>query len=220
MKVKICGIKDHEHVKLLIDVGVDAIGVVVNVPKSPRNISIKDAQEIHGLIPPFTTFVCVTIAKSVSDALELEKELRSDVIQIHALESESFFKELRKKLKTKLILGLPIDENGKSKVINEDPIEASKVLSKYCDALLIDRFSSKTIGGSGKLNDMDIAKKVRETIKIPLILSGGLNDQNVKEAIQHVVPYAVDVSSGVESAPGMKDENLILQFIKQAKEVI
>ena len=67
---------------------------------------------------------------------------------------------------------------------------------------------------------MDVAKKVRNAIKIPLILSGGLNHQNVKEAIQHVVPYAVDVSSGVESAPGKKDENLILQFIKQAKEVI
>ncbi len=220
VKVKICGIKDPEHVKLLINIGVDAIGVVVNVPKSPRNLSIKNAQEIRTLIPPFIAFTCVTIGDSVSDVLKLEDEIRPDVIQVHSLKEESFFKELRFKLKTKLILGLPIDEDGYSKVISKDPIEACNVLSKYCDALLIDSFSKKTIGGSGRLNNIKIAKKVRNAIKIPLILSGGLNDQNVKEAIQYVVPFAVDVSSGVESSPGIKDENLILQFMKQAKEVV
>ncbi|NHI93467.1 MAG: phosphoribosylanthranilate isomerase [Candidatus Lokiarchaeota archaeon] len=219
VKIKICGIREEEHVNLLIEEGVDAIGTVINVPKSPRNLSVKRALAIKRILPPFIDFVCVTIPNSISGIITLERILNPDVIQLHALESESFFKEIRKKTKIKLIISLPIDQDGNSKVINNDPIISSKILAKYCDALLIDTYSEITIGGSGILNNLEIAKEVKEVIEIPLILSGGLNPDNIINAIQQVRPYAVDVSSGVESSPGIKDEGLIVNFIKNAREV-
>lgn len=220
VKIKICGISEENHVKLLVKEGIDCIGTVVNVPKSPRNLDVKKALSLKKNIPSSISFVCVTIPESTSNIISLENDLQPDVMQLHALENESFFKEIREKIKSKLVLGLPIDKNGNSKVIYKDPISSAMILSKYCDALLIDSYSEKTIGGSGVINDFEAAKKVKEAIRIPLILSGGLNPENVVEAIQYVQPHAVDVSSGVESSPGMKDENLIIKFIKNARKVV
>jgi len=220
VKIKICGIRDENHIKLLVKEGVDAIGTVINVPKSPRNMSVKTALSLKKIIPPFINFVCVTIPNSISGVTTLENHLKPDVMQLHALENESFFKDIRKSIKSKLVFGLPIDKNGNSKVIHKDPIISAKVLSKYCDALLVDSYSENTIGGSGITNDLEIAKKIREVIKIPLILSGGLNPENISNAIKHVQPYAVDVSSGVESSPGIKNEELMINFIKNARKVV
>ena len=220
VKIKICGISEEKHVDLLIKEGVDCIGVVVNVPKSPRNVDVKKSLSLKKLIPPSISFVCVTIPKSVSSVINLENSLQPDVLQLHSLEDESFFKEIKENIKSKLVLGLPVDKDGNSKVIGKDPIESAKVLSKYCDALLVDSYSEKTIGGSGITSDFEIAKKVKTAIKIPLILSGGLNPENISNAIKHVRPHAVDVSSGVESSPGIKDEQLIINFIKNAKKVV
>ncbi|MHA1143141.1 MAG: phosphoribosylanthranilate isomerase [Candidatus Helarchaeota archaeon] len=218
-KIKICGLKDSKHIEQIVYQGVDAIGTVVNVPRSARSISIQHALSIRRSIPPFISHVCVTVPETIVDALSLEEKLRPDVLQVHALEKESFFKELRRIIKTKLVLALPIDESGNSRLIDKDPIFASQVLTKYCDALLIDSYSAKTIGGSGVVHDWSIAKKVRESINVPLILSGGLTPENVRNAIETVQPFAVDVSSGVESAPGVKDIDLIKEFIKNSREV-
>lgn len=217
-KIKICGLKEVKHVNQVVKEGVDAIGTVVNVPKSPRNITVEQALSLKKLIPPFISYTCVTIPNFPMDVRMIEKELQPDVLQIHAIKPESFFEQLRKLASTKLILGLPINQDGNSKVIEEDPVTAGKILAKFCDALLFDSYSAKTIGGSGILSDWNIAKKVQEAIDVPLILSGGLNPNNVKKAIETVHPYAVDVSSGVESAPGVKDEKLISEFIKMVRE--
>ena len=220
VKIKICGLREENHVKLLIKKGVDAIGAVVNVPKSHRNMDVKSALSLKRIIPPFISFVCVTIPNSISGVVTLENHLKPDVMQLHALEDEFFFKEIRKSIKSKLVLGLPVHKDGTSKIINKNPIISAKVLSKYCDALLIDSYSENTIGGSGVKNDLEIAKKVKETIKIPLILSGGLNPENVSEAVKFVRPYAIDVSSGVESSPGIKNEDLMINFIKNARKEV
>ncbi|MHA1785607.1 MAG: phosphoribosylanthranilate isomerase [Candidatus Helarchaeota archaeon] len=220
VRIKICGIKKFSDLDILLKNGVDAIGTVVNVPKSPRNLSIKQALLIREKIPPFISHVCVTISNNVEDLVKIQKIIKPDVFQVHAFKEESFFKNVREIVRSKLILALHLDKKGNSKIIHPDPIRASKILSSYCDALLVDSFSVETMGGSGIQNDFKLVKKVKDVINVPLILSGGLTPNNVIDAINLVNPYAVDVSSGVESSPGIKDEKLMVQFIKNVKGLI
>ncbi|MHC1592194.1 MAG: phosphoribosylanthranilate isomerase [Candidatus Helarchaeales archaeon] len=218
VKIKVCGIKDEMILKKAINQGVDATGVVINVPSSPRAISIEDALQLKEEVPPFISFTAVILPNSVSDAELIVDKLKPDVLQVHAIKPLSFFKKLRRIVDVRLIFSLPIDANGNSRLFDRDPIAASRILEEYCDALLIDTYSPKAMGGSGRVHDWNVAKKVRNTIKKPLILSGGLNPNNVVDAISIVQPYAVDASSGLESSPGVKDPNLIEEFVKKIRE--
>jgi phosphoribosylanthranilate isomerase len=97
--------------------------------------------------------------------------------------------------------------------------EAVKAANTF-DAVLVDSFVAGRFGGTGKVHDWELSKRVRQKVHPkPLILAGGLNPENVQDAVRVVKPYAVDVSSGVESQPGIKDSKKVFEFIKNAKEV-
>ncbi len=97
--------------------------------------------------------------------------------------------------------------------------EAVKAANAF-DAVLVDSFVSGKFGGTGRVHDWELSKRVKRLIHPkPLILAGGLNPENVQDAVRAVQPYAVDVSTGVESQPGIKDSKKVFEFIKNAKEV-
>jgi phosphoribosylanthranilate isomerase len=211
VKVKICGITSEEDLKMVCNMGADAVGFVVRVPSSPRNLTLERAEKLIRLVPIFVKSVVVVVPKDIEEVSAVYERLKPDAIQIHGEETPNA-EILREKLHgTSLIRAVSV----KSKEIVDNAIKESKLF----DAVLLDSCLHGKYGGTGMVHDWELSKHVREAIHPkPLILAGGLNPENVKKAIQTVKPYAVDVSTGVESKLGVKDPKKVEAFIKNAKE--
>jgi len=212
VRVKICGITREEDLAVAVAAGTDDVGFVVGVPSSPRNLSLKEAEKLIRLVPISVKSVLVTVLTSIDELLRTYEKLIPDAIQIHG-ESLPDASVLRGKLPNTLLI----------RGINENPLnvlEVASEASKSFDAILLDSSASGRYGGTGIVHDWDLSKRVKQVIHPkPLILAGGLNPENVKDAIRTVQPYGVDVSTGVESRPGIKDSEKIRTFIGNAKEV-
>lgn len=210
VRVKICGITQKKDLDNAVTAGADAVGFVVGVASSPRNLSLNEAERLIRQVPPFVKSVVVTIPSSIDDFVAYEK-LNADAIQIHGDNLHSVT-SIRFKLPNTLLIGavnaqLAYDLNAVSRV------------AKLFDAVLIDSFAEGRYGGTGMVHDWKLSKRVQQIIQPkPLILAGGLNPQNVAEAINIVKPYAVDVSSGVEKQPGIKNHQKIVEFINNVKD--
>lgn len=189
MRVKICGITNVEDVLFAEQMGAHAIGVILH-SESPRLVSVEKVREILSAVGPYICTVCVTTTSSKGEIMEI-LELKPTAIQLYNDFDRSLF--------------------GDTKVIRA--IRAGESIPTECDAVLLD--SSM---GSGEQFDVDAAREVVERSKLPVILSGGLTPENVKSAVETVNPYGVDTSSGVESAPGVKDYDKMRLFIKNAME--
>ncbi len=189
MRVKCCGITRPEDARCAEACGADAIGIVVFSPPSLRSVTPERAQEIFDAVGPFTIRVAVSHTTSEND-LEQILALHPDAIQI----SHPFV--FRKKPGTRVI-----------RVIGRD-----KPLPEDCDAIIVDESH-----GSGRDFDRSYAREVVQRSKVPVILAGGLNPENVADAIRQVQPYAVDVASGIEKVPGIKDPRKIAAFIAAAR---
>ena len=197
-KVKICGFTNAENARDAAIAGVDAIGLVF-YNKSPRNVDIQRAREIVSALPPFVNRVGLFVNANPSFIDEVLCEVPLDTLQFHGDEvvgyctqyQMPFIKSLRVTPKTNVVQ------------LADNFSEAS--------ALLLDSHNPNSYGGTGEIFDWMLA---RVNIDLPIILAGGLNSENVSDAISQVNPYAVDASSGVESAPGVKDIDKILAFIR------
>ena len=211
VRVKICGITRKEDLYAASEAGADAVGFVVGVSSSPRNLSFAEAERLIRKVPPFVKSVLVTVLRKIEDLAEYEK-LNPDVIQIHG-ENFQILGAVRHKLPNMMLL----------KAINATSARNLNIVSKAAkmfDGVLLDSFVEGLYGGTGTIHDWDLSKRVRQLIHPkPLILAGGLTSENVAEAVRIVKPYGVDVSTGVEQQPGIKSNKKIVEFIKKAKEV-
>ena len=199
-KVKICGIKTLSDAKFAVDYGVDAIGFVF--AESIRNVSKEKARAIVQKLPPFVTTVGLFVNDTAENIEAICRFCGLDTIQLHGNERPSLLNRLKA---FKTIKAFRI-QNEKDII----PIRKYKP-----DAILLDGYSVNKMGGTGTSFDWKIVKKLRTSI--PVIVAGGLTHLNVSQAIRIVNPYAVDVSSGVESIPGKKDRKLIKKFIDAVK---
>ncbi len=205
VKVKICGITRLRDLEAAVKFGADALGFIIGFEKSPRNLSPDQAKKLMDRIPLFITKVLVTRFRGMDNLKNLYDELRPDVIQLYECSDPmSVKKELSN---TPLIL--PINPERTKRINNFEGI----------DALLLDSGNHEMPGGTGKTHDWSLSRSIRDSAKVPVILSGGLTPDNVVEAIIRVKPYAVDVSTGVELSPGIKDHEKISLFIRRAKSV-
>jgi len=199
VRVKVCGITNLEDALAAIQLGADAIGFVF--AKSPRHVSIQEAERIIEKLPPFVNFTGLFVNANRKVVEKTIKTCKIDTLQFHGEESNgycSYFKRTHKvvkafRIKDKKILDL---------LLNYD-----------VDGYLLDTYIEGAAGGTGKIFDWNLAKRAK-TLVSPVILSGGLNPGNVAQAIKKVRPYAVDVSSGIEKRPGKKDLRLMKEFIK------
>ncbi|MCU0630342.1 MAG: phosphoribosylanthranilate isomerase [Methanoregulaceae archaeon] len=191
MRVKICGITSVEDAVQAEAAGADAIGVVMfSGGVSKRVVSMERAREIFEAVGPFTATVAVSHTHSMDDVARM-LELHPSAIQIsHPF---SFPKDLESRLIRVIGRGEPLPED--------------------CDAVIIDDSH-----GMGLHYDPSYARDVVRRSKVPVILAGGLTPGNVKDAIADVRPYAVDVASGVENRPGIKEPGLVSRFIRNVKE--
>jgi phosphoribosylanthranilate isomerase len=209
--VKICGLTREEDLAVAMNMGADAVGFLVGVPESPRNLTLKRAKKLLSSVPVFVDKVVVTPSKSFEWLLEVNNMLKPSAIQIHGKKIDS--KKIEESIQdTMLIKTIYVTES----TLNEKTI---KDLKKF-DAILLDSFSKNQYGGTGKVHDWKLSRKIKEALEpIPVILAGGLTPNNVKEAILTVKPYAVDVASGIEINPGIKDHKKIKAFIENAKQI-
>ncbi len=222
IKIKICGITSIQDMQCAVHYGADAIGFVF-VPESSRCVSISQALAITKACPPFLIKVGLFVNANVDLIQDHLKILNLDLLQFHGdedLESNSFCKQFNKNF----IKALKVNSQLQNQ---EDQVQAIlKSMSNYPDAsgFLLDTFDPNCPnqhGGTGKKFNWEIFKNIKSPK--PLILAGGLTPENIQEAIKTTQShsgsnlYAVDVSSGVESAPGIKSPEKIKAFCEQLR---
>ena len=203
-RVKICGITSSDDVRLAVDAGVDAIGLVF-YEKSPRFVSSAQAAEISSLVPAFVSRVALFKDADESMIQTVLQQVEIDLIQFHGSETPAFCERFaRPYIKA---LGM------KSPECDADYLIASAEKYQTAKALLLDGHAPGEAGGTGETFDWSAIAAIDK----PVVLAGGLNADNVKQAIEIVHPFAVDVSSGVESTPGLKDKGKVAAFMQQVK---
>jgi phosphoribosylanthranilate isomerase len=204
-KVKICGITNAKDAEAALRAGADALGFVF-YPRSPRSVTKETARDIIAALPPFVTTVGIFVNEVVDMVKEIKEFCRLGVIQLHGEEGPEYCAEIP----GTVIKAIRIKDGGDIERLREYDAEGNNV-----GAFLLDTFKEGTPGGTAKTFDWSIAVEAKRSGRI--ILSGGLTPENVTEAVARVAPYAVDVSSGVESAPGIKDPGKLQRFIEGAK---
>jgi phosphoribosylanthranilate isomerase len=210
--VKVCGLTREEDLAVAVAAGADAVGFLVGVPSSPRNLTLERTKTLLKQVPLFVDSVVVTAPKSIEWLLEVCERLKPSAIQIHGKKQLDSLEIHETVTSTRLIKTVYVTEDA----FNEKVIEDLKMF----DAVLMDSFSRGQYGGTGKVHDWILSRQIREAVApVPVILAGGLKPENVKEAVLAVEPYAVDVASGVEANPGVKDPMKVRAFVENAKQI-
>lgn len=201
-RVKICGITRCEDAQLVVDAGVDAIGLVF-YEKSSRFVSNMRAAEISRITPAFVSRVALFKDADEQTVHSVLAGVEIDLLQFHGSETDDFCEQFN--LPYIKALGMKGTEHDVNFLLaNVEKYRSAK-------ALLLDGHAPGEAGGTGESFDWaSIA-----TVAKPIVLAGGLTPDNVKHAIDLVHPFAVDVSSGVESSPGIKDKDKVTAFMKQ-----
>ena len=203
VKVKICGITNPNDARSAAQLGADALGFNF-VKGSPRHVTKERARAIIEALPPFVTSVAVFANEPVRNVIAICEFCGIRTVQLHGDEPQRYLSELPR---MRLIKAVRLE--------SEDDLRS---LARYsCDAFLLDTYVPGELGGTGATFDWQWAR--RAGLHAPIIIAGGLNVGNVAEAVSIARPYAVDVASGVESAPGKKDRKLMAEFIAIAKGV-
>lgn len=202
-RVKICGITKADDALACLEMGVDALGLNF-YSKSPRHLDLESARALCAKLPPFGLRVGVFVDAGFDEIMETVKTVRLDSVQLHGAEPPEIAEDL-------MDAGIRV-----WKAIRVENLDSLAPYADYpCDALVLDAFDPKIPGGSGKTFDWRILAGWKPAR--PWILSGGLTPDNVAEALETLTPCGVDVASGVEAAPGVKDVDLVKTFVQNAK---
>ena len=203
-RVKMCGITRSQDGLVAAEAGADAIGLVFYA-KSPRNVGLDQAASIVRVLPPFVTTVALFVNPQPSEVEAVLRQVRPDVLQFHGEETPEFCRSF----------GVPYLKAARVRP-QTDLLQFAAV---YADAqgLLLDAWSEAGHGGTGERFDWNM---IPEHLPKSIILAGGLSSANVRHAIGLVHPWAVDVSSGIEIAKGIKDAALIAAFMKEVKNAV
>lgn len=201
IRVKACGMTSAKDAEFAVSCGVDAIGMILHA-NSPREIDIKAAQEIRKVVPAFVTLVGVFVDAEPDLVTEIHKLASLDLLQFHGAETEEYCNSFN----------LPFIKALRVK--DKKELESQLNSYKQSRAFLLDPYVKGIHGGTGKQLDMGLWPDVSEK---KLILAGGLAPENIHDAIKMAQPYAVDVNSGVEDAPGVKNHQRLSQFIDLVK---
>lgn len=206
-RVKICGITTVEDALAVANAGADAIGLVF-YKKSSRFITSDQALEICEALPPFVSIVALFMNASSDYVHEIIADVPCDLLQFHGDESPDFCASFGRAY----IKAVPMKD------VDDEGLDFASYANQYPDAkgFLVDSHAPGEAGGSGQTFDWN---QIPVDYPAPIILAGGLNPDNVASALRMADVYAVDVSSGVESSPGVKDENKINEFMQEVRSV-
>lgn len=201
MRVKICGLTNREDALRAAEFGADALGFVL-YRDSPRYIDPGTVEKIIAALPPFVTTVGVFANAAEEEINPIVDRCGLDVIQLQGDETP----ELCRRLGPRVFKAIRMRDKSSLKIMESFQVRA----------FVLDAYRSDQLGGTGHTFDWNLALKAKSFG--PIILAGGLNPENIREAVEKVRPVAVDVSSGVEASLGKKDPEKIKAFIERAKQ--
>ena len=203
IRVKICGVTSPGDAKAACEAGADLVGLNF-YHKSPRYISVSDAEKIRSTLPAEVEAVGVFVNKTSTEVLKLSRSLKLDAAQLHGDESPEMISEVVRRITVFKAF----------RVGEEFSLES---LEEYAEAyaFLLDADRAGQYGGTGFTTDWAVAR--RAALSHRILLAGGLKVENVAAAIRLVRPYAVDVASGVEAKPGKKDHGRMREFIQEVR---
>jgi len=200
VKVKVCGMTSLKDALVAVEGGADAVGFIF-YKKSPRSVTMKTVREIVLELPPFVDTVGVFVDETAEQVNKIADYCNLDIIQLHGDESPTYCKKIRRKV---------------IKAFRIKDMQSVKKISNFqVSGFLLDTFSEKLHGGTGKVFDWNLALPAKKFG--PVIMAGGLTPNNVQQAVRQIRPYGVDVCSGVESEPGIKDHKKVRAFLNNAK---
>jgi phosphoribosylanthranilate isomerase len=206
VRVKVCGLTREADLRAAVEAGVDAVGVVSEVPvDTPRAVDRERASDLLATAPPFVTTVLVTMVDDVEETAALAAAVGADVLQVHGDVDGDDVRGLRAASGARVVPVVACHEDARARRLAAD-----------ADALLVDSEGDDGGGGTGRTHDWDATASLVDAVDRPVVLAGGLTPQNVADAVRTVDPFAVDVASGVESAGGVKDHGALAAFVREA----
>ena len=210
VSVKICCISSIEEARIAIAYGAKAIGLVGPMPSGPGIITNELIHAIAKTVPPPIETFLLTSETSAAAIIEHHKKVNTTTIQMVDALTDRQYQQIRAALPhVKLVQVIH--------VIDENSIQEAIEIAEMVDAILLDsgnpNLSTKVLGGTGKTHNWDLSKTIRQEVKIPVFLAGGINKDNVKQAIDYVQPYGVDLCSSVRTNKQL-DEKKLEDFFK------
>ena len=221
-RVKICGLMSEADVEMAVSAGADSLGFVTEYPVPvPWNIPRARSAELAASAPPFVTTTAV-VGGRVEEMAAIARAVRPHFLQLHGDETVEEIRAVCQALAgtgIRVLKALRINvETGEALFAVKNPADACACLERSGIAgLVLDSKTSSRPAGTGVPLNWGSLLRLTESLHLPLILAGGLTPGNVKKAIETVRPYAVDVISGVEREPGVKDPRLMREFVKAAR---
>lgn len=209
-KIKICCISTLEEAFLAIILGADALGLVGNMPSGPGVIADELISQISKHIPPPIATFLLTSERKASDIIAHHQKVQTNTIQLVDSLLEMDYAKIREAIPAVKIVQV-------IHVLNEKQIDEALEIEPWVDAILLDsgnpNLKVKILGGTGNAHDWKLSRKIREAVKKPVFLAGGINAQNVKQAIEEVNPYGIDLCSSVRTN-GQLDASKLDIFFK------
>ncbi|MDQ8953584.1 phosphoribosylanthranilate isomerase [Acinetobacter rudis] len=202
-RVKICGITRVEDIHAAVEAGADAIGLVFYAP-SPRAVNVEQAKLLAEHIPPYVSIVGLFVNADAEEIAQVLQQVPVDVLQLHGDETPEQCQQIAQRTGRRWYKALQV------KPASDMVAEIASYQQSGASAVLLDAWHPELKGGTGLQFDWS---KFPQT-DFPLILAGGLHADNIQQAITVTQPYAVDVSGGVESAKGIKNQQLIQRFMQ------
>ena len=209
LAVKICGLSTRETLDAALDAGADLVGFVF-FPPSPRHIRLETARELGRKVRDRAQKVALTVDADDATLAAIIEALQPDILQLHGHETPARVAEIKRKFDREVMKALPVERAADLAILPD--------YASVADRILFDARPPKGAtrpGGLGAVFDWHLLENL--DLKLPFMVSGGLHAGNVAEAIRVTRAHGVDISSGVERAPGVKDVEMIREFIRAAR---
>lgn len=208
-RIKICCINSTDEAKTAIEFGASAVGLVAKMPSGPGPISDDLIRQISMTIPPPIGIFLLTSETSVTEIIKHHQRTNTNTIQIVDSITNGTYSQLKSALPFVKIVQV-------IHVIDERSVDEAIIISELVDAILLDsgnpKLRVKELGGTGRVHNWRLSRQIRDNSKCPIFLAGGLNPENVRQAIEEVQPFAIDVCSGVRTNGNLDKQKLDLFF--------
>lgn len=212
-RIKVCCIASVEEAWAAIRAGASALGLVSSMPSGPGVISEALIAEIAAAVPPPIATFLLTCGQDTEHIIAQQRRCRTNTVQLCDRLTTGSYADLRRAMP-----GISLVQV--IHVTGEESLEEALSVAPHVDALLLDSgnqsLAVKELGGTGRVHDWSISRRIREQVRIPLFLAGGLREHNVGEAIRQVGPFGLDLCSGVRTE-GRLDEEKLARFVERVR---